>query len=170
MHWTHELGSVRAPAHAFWNRQCGQGLVYQFRHQFNGGTAFLDGAIDYPGALVGFHRIKLVRCHAQGGGEAGQCPGGVAGIVERSFHGRAAFFHRFVRLSVFQVPYPDGKPAWCGKSFHFAELNTGLFQAIGNATGKRVRQWLEGLGRQLFSAQFDQKILFCHDYAFPCSC
>ena len=100
VHRAHEFGAVGTPAHALGNRQAGQGLLHQFRHQFHGGLALLDRAVDHPGTLVGFQGVELVRSYAQRGGEPGQCAGRVAGIVERCFDGRATFFNWLVRLGI----------------------------------------------------------------------
>ena len=166
----HEFRLPGTPAHAFGNGQGGQGFVHQIRHQFYGGLALLNGTVHQPGTLVGLHGVELIRGNPQGGGEAGQRPGGVTGIIKRCFHGRAALLDRFVRLGIGQVPDTYRQTTGCCEAFHRTKGYAGFFQAFDNALGESVREGLESFRRQLLGAQFDQKILSCHDYAFPCSC
>ncbi len=170
VHRAYEFGFAGTPAHALGNGQCGQGFLHQLGHQFDGGLALFDGAVHQPGALVGFQGVELVRGNAQGGGKTGQGPGGVAGVVEGGFYGRAALFDRLVGLGIGQVTDAHGQAAGGREAFHGTEFYAGFFQAFDNALGEGVRQWLEGFRRQFLGTQFDQKILCCHDYAFPCSC
>ena len=170
VHGPDKFGPVGTPAHALGNGKAGQGLFDQFRHQFYGWLALLYRAVNHPGTLVGFQSIELVRGYAEGGRKARERPGWIAGIVEGRLDSRPALFHRFVWLGIRQVADTDGETTGRGKGLDLAERDSRFLQTPGNTLGEGIRQWLEGLGGQFFSAQFDQKILCCHDYAFPCSC
>ena len=163
MYRAYKLGPVSTPAHTLGNGQARQGLLHQLRHQLHRGLALLHGTVNHPGTLVGFQGVELVGSHAQRGGKAGQRPGRVAGVVEGGLDRRTTFLNRLVRLGIGQAPDPDRQTARCRESLNPAEFDTSLLQTPGNALGEGVRQWFEGLWGQLFGAQFDQKILCCHD-------
>src|SRR5690554_6484437 len=170
MYRPNELSAVSAPAHALGNRQRRKRLLNQPGHQIHRWLTLLYGAVNQPGTFIGLQRVELIRSYAQRGGEAGKSTCWVAGVIKRGFHGRAAFFNGLVGLGIGQIAYAYSYTARRSKGFYLTECDASFFQTLGDTLSERIRQWLECFRGQFFNAQFDQKILLCHDYAFPSAC
>ena len=113
-------------------------------------------------AQFGAAVIQLSHLHTVLSGKA-QCRlGGVAvGIKRRGDRWPVNILHP-IRLLGGQCLHQHRQAPGGGIGVHLGVWQAGAFQAADNACAKTLRQLIECFGRQLFGAQFHQKILCAH--------
>ena len=156
--WAHELFLARTPAHALGDRQVVQGIFNDGRQQAGGRLAGDDLAeTQFRAALV-----DLAQLHATLLGKAKGGLGRVAFSVESRLARWAVQVDAAVRLLGFQCGQQHSQAARRGVDFFGFKLQAGSLQAFFDTGQECIGQGIEGLGWQLFGAQFNQEILSTH--------
>ncbi len=153
-----EFGLAGTPAHALGNRQRGQCGVNDAGQQIGGRLA---RDVLYEAQL----RTTLVDLGQADTALAGKAFGGfgrVAVGVKRRLYGRAIELGGAVGLLGCQRLDQHGQAARRGVVAGLGVAQTGVFQTSFNPGQEGFGQLLQGLGRQLFGAQFNEKILRLH--------
>ncbi len=146
------------PAHALGDRQVVQ-RVFNDRWQQAGSRLAGDDLAEtqFRAALVDLAQLDAALL-----GEAKGRLGRVTFSVKSGLTRRAVEVDAAVRLLGFQRGQQHGQAAWRGIDFFCGEFQAGALQAFFDTGQERVGQGIECLGRQLFGAQFNQKILSTH--------
>src|SRR5450755_4482732 len=98
MHGPDELYRTAAPAHAFSNRQFGDGLIDDAAQQARRGHAVLGAAEYQPRALVGFELLERIDRHTAILRERDSCLSRQALRIEGALERRPAPLDLLVRL------------------------------------------------------------------------
>ena len=163
-----EAVCVAAPAHRLGNGHGGQRFGQDLRQQRGGARAGLHGAVDEAFALVvgGFFQRGPVDAGLRG--KAFQRPGGFAFGVQRDVEIRAQHFAALFGLLHGHAGQQHREPARGIERLGAVAVDgdAALGQRVDDAIEQRLGQTRQGLDRQFFSAQFDQKRLhFTHGAA-----
>ncbi|MDT4843052.1 hypothetical protein FQZ97_769700 [compost metagenome] len=156
-----EFGLARTPAHALGNRQFVQRGFHDTRQQASGrlaGNALAE--LQLGSTLVDFGQLDATFL-----GETQRRLGRVAVGIESSLHGRAIEVHRTIRLLRGELLDQHRQAARRGVIAHLAVAQSGGFQAFFDTGEKRFAKGFQGFWRQLFGAQFYQKIVRTHSAA-----
>ena len=155
---THELFLARTPAHALGDRQVVQGIFNDGRQQAGGRLAGDDLAETQFRATL----VDLAQLYATLLGKAKGGLGRVAVGIESCLTRWAVQVDAAVRLLGFQRGQQHSQTARRGVDFFGFKLQAGSLQAFFDTGQECIGQGIEGLGWQLFGAQFNQEILSTH--------
>jgi hypothetical protein len=139
VHGPDELRGAITPAHAFRNRQCGDGLSDDAPQQAGRRCAPLRAAKHQPLALVAFELREFGHRHTA---ILGECDGGLSGdplCVECDLERRAALLHLLVGLMLCQGLYPHGEAPRRSEALHLAVRNSGGIQSGEHTLGEGRR-------------------------------
>ena len=155
---TDEFFLARGPAHALGDRQLIQGGFDDARQQADGalpGDALAE--LQLRAALVDLAQLDAALL-----GEAEGGLGRVAVLVEGGLHGRPVEVDGAVRLLAGQGLDQHGQAARRGVVTGALVAQAGGLEAFLDARQEGLAEALQGLGWQLFGAQFDQEIMCTH--------
>ncbi|MNM06476.1 hypothetical protein D3C81_164880 [compost metagenome] len=154
----HELFTAGRPAHALGDRQVVQRIFDDGRQQVSGGLARdVLGEAQLGAALVDFGQFHTALL-----GEAQRSLGRLAFGVEGSLQGRAVDVDAAVRLLHVQLANQHGQTTRRGVHLLAGVVQASGLQAFFDTGQEGVAEAGEGLGWQLFGAQFYQEILSTH--------
>ncbi|MNF80455.1 hypothetical protein D3C84_627000 [compost metagenome] len=158
---THEFGLARAPAHALGDRQLVQRGFDDARQQADGGLA--------GNALAEFQlrpaAVDLGQVDAAFLGEAQRRLGRITVLVEGRLQRRAIEVLGAIGLLFFELLDQHREAPRRGVVAHLAIAQAGGLQAFFDAGEEGLAQAVQGFRRQLFGAQFYQKIVRTHSAA-----
>ncbi len=153
----HELFTAGAPVHALGDRQVVERILDDGWQQAGSGLARnVLGEAQLRAALVDVRQLDAALL-----GEAQGCLGRFA-VFEGSLHGRAVDVDAAIWLLHIQLADQHGQTARRGVDLLAGVVQAGGLQAFLDAGEESVAQRGEGLGWQLFGAQFNQEILSTH--------
>ena len=154
--------TIRAPTHAFGDRQAIQSPAHQGRQQRSGRLARPQHAVHQARllALPKMFQGRDLNAAAAGKSQSGlsRCSLGRKGGRQ----GRAQLFLHLVRLLGQDIGDLDRQAPWRGIGCHRPEVEPGRSQLLRHTGGKGIAQGAQGLGWQFLGAQFNQQILTPH--------